>query len=163
MKINYVYIFDPVIPFIIKSSGIILSNISDQMMYISKDGYIKPVKLSYVYKEIIKNIRLSSSEKSEWVYILRIYIKTYKENLQQNNLPFHRTFTTNNIMRIIRNFAPYKRQKYIFAKIFNIYKIDDCPICFENTRMIKLHRSNHCVCINCFVKIDNCPLCRHDI
>jgi hypothetical protein len=41
--------------------------------------------------------------------------------------------------------------------------MEECIICFEETNNFVIFNCNHKVCINCYPKINQCPMCRNTI
>jgi hypothetical protein len=58
-----------------------------------------------------------------------------------------------------------KNEIKLYKTIINLVKknnnIDECFICLNDDFMIHMNDCNHKTCVNCFLKIENCPLCRN--
>jgi hypothetical protein len=38
----------------------------------------------------------------------------------------------------------------------------ECPVCYETKKCVKFRKCTHFVCLKCFDKVENCPMCRSD-
>ena len=156
MKCNKIFIFYNKPPFKIKTRGLILNETNDKILYITEDSIVTTVHTNFFFKQLVLNTYITSNEKRRWFYIIKKYIDSeHIYNINKNNMLY--------IAEVLHKFAPYKRRKYIVSKMLNIYKKAECPICYENRKMVKLHNSNHYVCIACFIRIDKCPICRAEL
>ena len=160
MTFNKIVIYDNNIfkprELIYKCEGLIVSTTWNMITYINANSCILNTPLKYNnYVKIIENAYLDKKEKMKWINIIKQYMRNNRYNNTNNN--------HTNLLYLLNKLVSFKRKKYIISKIFNIYKIDECPICFEKRKMVKLHSSNHCVCIKCYLKIDKCPICRANL
>jgi len=157
MIINKIYIFDTYNPTNIQEQGIVLCKSKNNIIYINKESKLQTLHKDFFFKQVSTDVLLSKDEKMMWFYIFTAYIKNtrYTNTIQDKYI--------NTILLLLCSFAPYKRRKYFISKLFNFHKKADCPICFENCKMVKLHNSNHYVCMSCFLKIDKCPICREPL
>lgn len=140
---------------IYENEGLIISTMWNTITYINTNSYISTTPLKFRNNiKIIENAYLDKKEKMKWINVIKRYI---------NNNEFTNNKTQTNLLYLLTKLLSFKRKKYIISKIFNIYKIDECPICFEKKKMVKLHLSNHCVCVKCYLKLDKCPICRANL
>lgn len=163
MKIDKVYIYNKHPPFRIETYGIILGMKNDNIIYITDGNDIKSIPLMFFYKHIHRDVKMTPYEKKKCFFVMKNCIKNYKEQPEVYSILSH-VDIINNAAKILIQYAPFKRKKYFISKLLNLYKIAECPICFENKRVIKLHNSKtHYVCVNCFIRIDKCPICREKL
>ena len=140
---------------IYENEGLIISTTWNTITYINTNSYISTTPLKFCNNiRIIENASIDKKEKMKWINVIKRYI---------NNNEFTNDKNQTNLLYLLTKLLSFKRKKYIISKIFNIYKIDECPICFEKKKMVKLHSSNHCVCVKCYLKLDKCPICRANL
>lgn len=63
------------------------------------------------------------------------------------------------INKKINELKSNKKIIYYENKKVNMTKIDDCSICFENTKLIP-RKCAHYYCYNCYVELNECAICR---
>jgi hypothetical protein len=133
--------------------GIKLVHENKYIIFLTSKSIIVKKILTFDLMKIDYNNKFNKNKKTIWLNIIKKFINNLSENYDSKYKYY------NILNELLFYFAPINNNKTFFSCKY----IEECPICFELNKLVKLHNSNHFVCMDCFLKISNCPICREKL